>query len=375
MKSKKRTKTMSVFMDHADWAKIQEYIDLCPVEIAGVAEVRDEGTHLVVHNPVILKQEGSGHEVDLDPEELLKWMTEKGLITGEALPYVNFCFWHSHVDMGVTFSNTDDIWIGDYVNRGWLVSIVGNKKGAHTTRVDTLVGATTEEKCMHVTLPGDLRLLYPGTNVKAECATAYKELFTQKSYAPWKGHGRGKDGKFLPAARYNYGGHDKPGCMADYLRGKGNNGETKVIHFNKDGTKTTSMSKRERKLRKQAQQIQKQKMQGRPLGLIGLLETDAERTVLSKLINGPYMATAYFLQVGRVKLAFHRANEGKPTAITVLALTEVVMDIIKAKFKTTTDVIAKMDGTGCVMISELAGGIRIQIPKELGEGYETIPVN
>lgn len=130
-------------------------------EIGGCFKVteRDDGV-LVGSEPAILKQEVSGGECDF-AQHVGEWIRQHHPDEyAKEMPNVNFGMWHSHANMGTFLSGQDEEWISNYVNRGWLVSIVVNTKREHTIRTDTLVGhGNKESELYHVKC--DTRLYVP----------------------------------------------------------------------------------------------------------------------------------------------------------------------------------------------------------------------
>jgi hypothetical protein len=126
--------------------KIHEWTDLAPGEISGLGVVdtvkNDEGFYeLHVKDVWLLKQECTGHDTELDDgavaDLMIQWMDE-----GEGNDQKPLFWWHSHVNMGVFWSGTDDQCVRNLIDGAhdepgrFLLSTVVNKRGEFKTRMD-----------------------------------------------------------------------------------------------------------------------------------------------------------------------------------------------------------------------------------------------
>ena len=120
-----------------DWDKIQGYATIAydkhKCEIGGmmVMIMDDQGDYLM-QDPVILKQDISGAQCDLDDEALAAYY-------GQALhkygPGTRFVWWHSHHTMAAFWSGTDTNTIEGTPTADFSVSLVINLKGEYKLRV------------------------------------------------------------------------------------------------------------------------------------------------------------------------------------------------------------------------------------------------
>jgi len=157
------------------YEKISAWVDLCSVEISGLAKgevFRGPKTgrlHFKVDDVELFRQWGTGGGTEIDPLELAEWQEKIGAMG--VMPDVDIFWWHSHVNMGVFWSGTDEECIRSLVNKGVLASIVFNKRREWKARVDTLIGPKnvqwTQEAVMHVE--------QASYNVREECDKVMKE--------------------------------------------------------------------------------------------------------------------------------------------------------------------------------------------------------
>ena len=115
--------------------KLCLYIALCPMEIGGLGEVERPGPNFLITDLFILPQKISPAETELDPAAIFDVLER---CVAEGRDPASLClWWHSHADMEVEWSETDEQTIaglpGDY-----MLSIVGNKAGAFACRLDVL---------------------------------------------------------------------------------------------------------------------------------------------------------------------------------------------------------------------------------------------
>ncbi|MBU0691488.1 hypothetical protein KKC97_10390 [bacterium] len=103
-----------------------------------VDDIRDANTGavtaLIVTDFILIKQQSSSDETELDPAavaELLMELETQG-IDGNKLR----CWCHSHGDLSVFFSGQDDRCIEGLANGEWLLSLVVNKQRDSMIRLD-----------------------------------------------------------------------------------------------------------------------------------------------------------------------------------------------------------------------------------------------
>ena len=106
--------------------KIMYYVNKCPKEISGLGVVENMGGVLTVTDIVLLKQECTSTETDLDAEAIAtaEYEHHKSGKAGE----LRF-WWHSHVNMDVFWSGTDKTAMAELSEHGWFIHGVFNKRG------------------------------------------------------------------------------------------------------------------------------------------------------------------------------------------------------------------------------------------------------
>ncbi|OQX52709.1 MAG: hypothetical protein B5M48_04770 [Candidatus Omnitrophica bacterium 4484_213] len=114
--------------------RLDLYIKLASYEISGLGKVQPINQRdIFISDVFILEQEVSFDSTELDSKTLSKWLTK---IVQEGKNPVHYkCWWHSHNDMRVFWSNTDRATIEKF-GSDWMVSIVGNKRGDYLVRLD-----------------------------------------------------------------------------------------------------------------------------------------------------------------------------------------------------------------------------------------------
>ncbi len=119
------------------WAfqKLRLYIELCPMEIGGLGEVECDDSTLLITDLFILPQKISPSETELDPTAMLDMLQR---CVSEGRNPASLClWWHSHADLELEWSETDEQTIATFPG-DFLLSLVGNKSGALACRLDIL---------------------------------------------------------------------------------------------------------------------------------------------------------------------------------------------------------------------------------------------
>src|SRR3989304_2689761 len=115
--------------------RLRLYIELCPMEIGGLGAVDRSGPNLVITDLFILSQKVSPAETELDPAAVFEML--QGCVAEGRDPASLCLWWHSHAEMDVEWSETDERTIENFPG-DFMLSIVGNKAGAFACRLDTL---------------------------------------------------------------------------------------------------------------------------------------------------------------------------------------------------------------------------------------------
>lgn len=184
-------------------AKLQLYITAAEGEVSGLGQVVREDNKLIVTDIFLLDQNCSASSTTITEEGLAKFMVEcvqKDMDTSTIR-----LWWHSHADMSVFWSNTDQKTIkelaGDFP---WMLSIVGNKAGEYLTRLDITdpVIVSLDKLPLSVFIPTDKELEKQIQRELKEKVTAIKTrtkgYFYPYSNPVWKKGGKSK------SRSYNY---------------------------------------------------------------------------------------------------------------------------------------------------------------------------
>lgn len=115
--------------------KLCLYIELCPMEIGGLGEVERSGSNLLISDLFILPQKISPSETELDPEAVFDML--QCCVSEGRDPAALCLWWHSHAEMDLEWSETDERTIASFPG-DFLLSLVGNKSGSFACRLDTL---------------------------------------------------------------------------------------------------------------------------------------------------------------------------------------------------------------------------------------------
>jgi hypothetical protein len=114
---------------YASYIKLFSYVHAIDQEIGGFTDVTyNESTSTFTMGEVyLIEQEVTGASIDISEEQMARFMGERIKAGAIQLPQLS---WHSHVNMGVFFSGTDDkAYTEELKNNNYFVEIVVNKKG------------------------------------------------------------------------------------------------------------------------------------------------------------------------------------------------------------------------------------------------------
>lgn len=117
-------KDLQILIDPKVMEKIQFWVMESTGEVSGLGkiEVHDNTFHVI--DAILLDQENGAASTDIDAKAVGKAMFEMKDTEGD----LNF-WWHSHVNMSVYFSSTDQETIEQIGQHGYCVASVFNKKG------------------------------------------------------------------------------------------------------------------------------------------------------------------------------------------------------------------------------------------------------
>lgn len=108
------------------------WIDKCDFEISGLGIIEVIEGIPYVTDVFLIDQENTATSTDLKPESVNRAMYDRRNDQGE----IKF-WWHSHVNMGVFWSDTDKETITELGKNGWFISTVFNKKREYKTAIST----------------------------------------------------------------------------------------------------------------------------------------------------------------------------------------------------------------------------------------------
>jgi hypothetical protein len=132
--------------------RLELYTEFAKDEVSGLGRAYVFDGNIYVDEVYLLKQECSSSDTELDPQALAEFITQ--LVAAEEAPEEIKLWWHSHANMGVFWSPTDEGTAGKFGN-GWMLSLVVNKKGEYKCRLDVYepVHLTLDNVVMEVGLP------------------------------------------------------------------------------------------------------------------------------------------------------------------------------------------------------------------------------
>ena len=130
-------KDAKFYISQEDWNKVIGYAESAyhqfKSEIGGqLVLIEDEDGDFILKEPVILKQEVSGGNCEMEEEALAIHYSK---MVGKYGPKVRHCWWHSHHTMGAFWSGTDDATILKNKVQDFSVSLVVNLKQEYKLRV------------------------------------------------------------------------------------------------------------------------------------------------------------------------------------------------------------------------------------------------
>ena len=135
-----KSQQLKVYIDARAKEKLGHYVALAKGEVSGlglVTEMRDDKGNLVgfmVDDLCLLRQVSGSASTELDDAAVAALLTE---LDGDGADIGRVrLWWHSHGDLGVFWSTTDEECAAGLANSRYFVSIVVNKKGDVKCRVD-----------------------------------------------------------------------------------------------------------------------------------------------------------------------------------------------------------------------------------------------
>lgn len=158
--------------------KIMHWVNKAVGEVSGLGIVTIEDGVARVNDVMLLDQENTGSSTDIDPIAVCKALT-KFMQSGQDGD-IKF-WWHSHVDMGVFWSKTDQDTKEELTEHGWFLHTVFNKR-------EETKSAFTE----NIKLFGDSTFYCDQDDIEMEIIENEEEELTEEdkvaneAYAAWQ---------------------------------------------------------------------------------------------------------------------------------------------------------------------------------------------
>ena len=230
-KERDRAKFTALYIDPVCMKKINYYTQAADGEVSGLGTlIRDDLGRFVVNQVFLLDQECTGTETDLDPEAISKLMVD--MIGRNEDPGQLKFWWHSHVNMGVFWSGTDDT-ACETLSREFAFSLVVNKKRESLCRLDlyspfrvTIDGVRVQE------LP-----TLEDSGLKEACEKEVKDKVKAPVWkAPVYPRSQAEYDSFVPGGYSDYGeyGHHRGNAENYHFPHRGHGYTPKHSFFKKD---------------------------------------------------------------------------------------------------------------------------------------------
>lgn len=196
--------TITMVFPLESYRRIMAYADVADTEISGFAdlEYNSETKQFIVGDVYLLEQKAGGADVHMDEDAMAKFNFDQIKAGKMQLPRL---WWHSHVDMGVFLSTTDEDTTNDLKNDTFNISVVVNKRHNIKTKgyisvSTTVFGETVEGH--HVIEDIPVRVQYAYAEIPKDIVQEVKDKVTTRpahtySYPGVKGwfKGIGKDSR------------------------------------------------------------------------------------------------------------------------------------------------------------------------------------
>ena len=207
--------------------RVMYYAQAADGEVSGLGTIVKRDGKYIVDDVFLLEQESSGADTELNPEAISTLMVDM-MKKNEDPSKLKF-WWHSHVNMGVFWSGTDDA-CAETLSREFAFSLVVNKAGEKLCRLD--IYNPIRITFNHIKLE---EIVEQDEELKAVCEKEVKEKVKTPSYGY---HHKGATGGYVhggyrgdvdPYEEYYGGRRDWHGHGSEDFRGGKKNEESKVI--------------------------------------------------------------------------------------------------------------------------------------------------
>ena len=119
---------MILKIENEVYQKVMHWVNKADFEVSGFGVIEIEDGVPVVKDAILLDQVGSSAETEIDPNDINKAEYMLRDHPGEMR-----WWWHSHVNMAVFWSGTDQATIAQLGSQGWFFHTVFNKKNEYRT--------------------------------------------------------------------------------------------------------------------------------------------------------------------------------------------------------------------------------------------------
>jgi len=131
-------KKLKLLIPFNNYLKLKYYATLCSGEISGLGKIsynKQDKNNIVVDDVFIFPQKAGHTSTDLDKKAIALFL-EKEYKKNKTIDGISL-WWHSHSDMEVFFSSTDEQTIENFGDTSdFLISLVINRKMEMEARVD-----------------------------------------------------------------------------------------------------------------------------------------------------------------------------------------------------------------------------------------------
>jgi hypothetical protein len=135
MKQNKVISLPVIYITSMAYAKYYAYMQIAVGEISGLGEVEKYGDRdFLITDLILFDQETTNAHTELETKSLASFLFQ-AIDENRDLGKIKL-WWHSHVNMPVFWSITDDTTVDALYNSQWMISVVGNKRAEFKTRLD-----------------------------------------------------------------------------------------------------------------------------------------------------------------------------------------------------------------------------------------------
>lgn len=134
----KNMKKIKISIPLQNYLKLKYYTTLCPMEISGLGKIsysKKDKNNIKIEDVFIFPQKVGYSNTDLDKKSIALFL-EKEYTKNKSISDIRL-WWHSHADMPVSFSSTDELTIQNFGETSdFIISLVTNHKMEMVARID-----------------------------------------------------------------------------------------------------------------------------------------------------------------------------------------------------------------------------------------------